>query len=291
MPDAELVQIFLEDELAEAARVRRHNFLNLLTEVLEQAGFHSQICTPSDSVNPMARTLTHVKPPIGKPGLTFRRVYHYPFWQIEQTDRRWAWDVARARFDPSSVDTDEALAFQSAWRKRLFPDLAPQQGDAIYVPLQGCLQHHRSFQICSPIDMVAKVVAATDRPVVLGLHPKETYSETDLTLLRQIAPNATLQTGGMAEILPHCHAVVTQNSSAAFNGFFFDKPAVLFAQIDFHHIGQQKTPAGLADVLEMPEPRAYAQYVHWFWQQMSINAGRPDAKSQIRARLARFGWL
>ena len=44
--------------------------------------------------------MSHIKMPLDKRGLCFRRAYHYPFWQIEQTAERWSWDVAQAAFEP-----------------------------------------------------------------------------------------------------------------------------------------------------------------------------------------------
>lgn len=291
MSHAEPVQIFLEDGLRASAEEGRHNFLNLLKAVLKDAGYLPIFARMTDRGTARGKHLVHMKPPAHSGGLVFRRVYHYPFWQIEQQAERWHWDVAQTRFDPAGVSGPKARGFQSRWRERLFPDTTPTHSDAIYIPLQGKITQHRAFQSCSPLDMVGQVMAATDRPVLIGLHPKEVYSERDLSRLRQIGARATIQMGGMQSALPACHMVVTQNSSVAFNGYFFDKPALLFAQIDFHHIAQQKTPTNLADVLENPAPKPYAKYLHWFWQEQSINAGRPEAKEKIRARLARFGWL
>jgi len=54
-------------------------------------------------------------------GLVFRRVYHYPFWQIDAVAQRWHWDVARADFDPDAA-SDDASRFYKFWQKRLFCD-------------------------------------------------------------------------------------------------------------------------------------------------------------------------
>lgn len=82
----------------------------------------------------------HMKQPASENGLTFRRVYHYPFWQIERTEKRWEWDVARTVFDPESVDQKEANRFYNYWRKRLFNRSVLEDDDGfIYMPLQGRL--------------------------------------------------------------------------------------------------------------------------------------------------------
>ena len=59
-------------------------------------------------------------------------------------------------------------------------------------------------------------------------------------------PRLRLETGGAAEALAACDLVVTQNSAVAFNGYFFHKPAVLFAEIDFHHIAASVPRLGVA---------------------------------------------
>ena len=97
------VQIFLEDNLLESAISGEHNFIGLMRTVLEQTGFSTEFLHEDDRPKTHdGYSLVHMKSPLGRKGLTFRRVYHYPFWQIEKTERRWAWDVARDRFNPGS---------------------------------------------------------------------------------------------------------------------------------------------------------------------------------------------
>jgi hypothetical protein len=147
----------------------------------------------------------------------------------------------------------------------------------------------------SPLAMVETVLARDTRPVVAALHPKEHYAPAELRALERLAehhPRLTVEKGQMERFLPACAYVATQNSSAAFNGYFFEKPAVLFAQVDFHHIaanvpvlGVDGAFAALAD--NHPD---YTAYLWWFWQEMSINAGRPQAEAQIAAAMRRAGW-
>jgi len=240
-------------------------------------------------------SLMHMKEPASPQGLVFRCVYHMPFWQIEATEKRWNWQVALESFEATDISQARAERFQANWKTRLFPELEAQSGDHVYIPLQGRLLDRRSFQSCSPIKMAKAVLSATDRPVVFGLHPKETYTEKELETLRKtIAPhsNATLVMGDMDQHLPSCHLVVTQNSAVAFNGYFFNKRAILLAGIDFHHIAQKATDKTLAAAMDQTpgDPPNFAQYLWWFWQIKSINAGRPNARDKIRYRLAALGW-
>ncbi len=282
---------------------REHNFINLMVDVGESAGFRVEYCssTEPELFKPVADnvfTLTHMKHPPSRRGLVFRRVYHYPFWQIDQTSERWDWDVACASFVPSEVPAQESRRFAGFWKKRLFEGACDQAERAgyIYVPLQGRIRDHRSFQSCSPLDMVRTTLKyAGGKPVVATLHPKETYDAADLAALEALGDdhaNLQIGIGDMVEHLRRCDFVVTQNSSVAFDGYFFGKAALLFGKIDFHHIAVQAEmnhPAESFKAVAQHRPE-FDAYLWWFWQHQSINAGRDDARAKIAARFQRFGW-
>ena len=237
----------------------------------------------------------HMKQPASENGLTFRRVYHYPFWQIERTEKRWEWDVARTVFDPESVDQKEANRFYNYWRKRLFNRSVPEDDDGfIYMPLQGRLLNQRSFQMCTPIEMIERTLATfPNYKIVATLHPKEIYSVRELNAVEHLEstyPNLEVRTGQMEVLLDRCSFVVTQNSSIAFNGYFFEKPAVLFGKIDFHHIALSGASMKCADQIAVHKPN-FAAYVYWFWQDQAINAGHKNAERKIKDRFTKFGWL
>jgi len=288
------VRFFLEDGLCESASAGQHNFINKVADVLRDHGFEVAFCKMSDRGSG-GYALTHMKAPEVGHGLTFRRVYHYPFWQIDCTDKRWNWRVGQAQFDPDTVDGKEARRFYNFWRKRLF-DLTEDSGNDgfVYMPLQGKLTQHRSFQSCSPIEMIERTLdGAQNRKVIATLHPKEEYSQSDLKVIEGLEDKhkqLELRVGQMNELLARCACVVTQNSSAAFNGYFYRKPAVLFAKVDFHHIAldgmQPETFERTGDF----DPD-YARYIWWFWQNQSINAGHPSAIEKIMDRFRTFGWL
>lgn len=297
------LQIFLEDSLLRSARRGEHNFIAKLVSVMEDAGYSISYKPQTPRMQDQARrhkgyTLFHMKEPVTDGGLTFRRVYHYPFWAIEPTAERWNWQVAKARFDPGTVPDKEAQGFYQRWQSRLFgdaPKAATREG-YVYVPLQGMLSVHRSFQHCSPMTMLDAILKAeTERKVIATLHPKEVYSEADIAalhLLEALHTKFELRAGGMEQLLQGCDYVVTQNSSAAFNGFFFGKPAVLFGQIDFHHIAANVDQLGVTGAFETVQQMTpdYAKYIHWFWQTMSINAGHPTAEAKIKDAIQRAGW-
>ncbi|NNE50823.1 MAG: hypothetical protein HKN30_00290, partial [Sulfitobacter sp.] len=169
---------FLEETLRESAVAGSHNFINLMVTVLEKALFRVEF-------QPLERreagcagySLTHMASPPNDRGLVFRRVYHYPFWQIDAVAQRWHWDLAKATFDPAAIPPD-AKRFFDFWQNRLFGEAsaASRRDGFVYVPLQGHLRHRRPFQSCSPLEMVEHVLAHADREVVATLHPKEDYS-------------------------------------------------------------------------------------------------------------------
>jgi hypothetical protein len=299
MTTPDFVTFYMEPELCQSAQAGKHNFIGKIANVVSRAGLAVQyVPFGSEGRNDGTEwSLNHIKSASNERGLCFRRVYHYPFWQIEQSAERWSWDVAQAAFERDNLDIEEAERFYKFWQNRLFGD-APKNAKRdgfVYVPLQGKLLDHRPFQVCSPIEMLELCLAQTDCPVIATLHPNESYCAAEIQALEALDKShvrLTIQIGGMKELISGCDYVVTQNSSVAFNGYLFGKPALLFRKADFHHIavqaGLDNLAAGFAEV-KRTEPD-YAAYLYWYWQMNSINAGRPEAEEHIAARLKRFGW-
>ena len=297
MSQNSIAHLHLEPELRKSAEAGEHNFIGKVVSLLEKSQFKVEFPKDAKAVEGVY-SLTHMVAPPDERGLVFRRGYHYPFWQIDPMPKRWHWQVAGLSFDPNDVPAKEAKQFYQFWQKRLFDD-APQKTQQlgyIYAPLQGKLTRARAFQKCSPIEMLAHCLKHDlDRKIIATLHPKETYSRAEMSALSQLDrqnSRLTIETGNMVQHLCNCDYIVTQNSSAAFNGAFFGKAALLFAGADFHHF----TVAANMDDLEgsfskvaVHEP-LYAAYLWWFWKKQSINAGREDAEAKIAAKLNSFGW-
>lgn len=303
MSEQKTLRFYLEDGLRDSAQKGTHNFIGKLVSVVQSAGFSVAFHSNSDLERAASRArggyaLFHMEQPTTDRGLTFRRVYHYPFWAIEPTNERWNWRVAQTRFDPDKTDPKKAKTFYRRWQNHLFGDAATQtsRDGFIYVPLQGRLLERRSFQLVSPVEMIASVLQHDPKKrVIATLHPSETYSREEQKRLEQLEQrftNLSLRQGGMNDLLQRCDYVVTQNSSVAFNGYFFGKPCVLFAQSDFHHIAASVAHMGVANAFDTVRDMQpdYARYIHWFWQDMSINAGRVGAEEKIAAALRRAGW-
>lgn len=292
------VIFYLEEPLRKSAARGEHNFIRKVVSVIEQAGLSAAFeRLPIKGAPTDGYSLSHMVNPPNDRGLVFRRVYHYPFWQIDALAQRWHWDIARARFSPKDASPD-AARFYRYWQNRLFGD-GPQKASRdgfVYVPLQGHLTRERLFQICSPIEMIEHCLAhEQNRQIVATLHPKETYSKQDLAALSRLEKahaRLSIDTGNMERYLQTCDYIVTQNSGVAFSGYFFGKPALLFGQVDFHHIAVRADPDALGDCFAQVAAHApaYDKYIWWFWQDQSINAGRDNAEAKIAARLKRFGW-
>jgi len=297
MQDA-IARFHLDPELLASTAEGRHNFLNRIKGVCETAGMRVEL-VPNDAGTRRASAglegydLFHMDPPTHDRALTVRRVYHYPFWAIEAHAERWRWRVAQTAFPGAAPG---ARRFADYWRERLFGAVRPARGGYVYVPLQGRIRDHRSFQTAAPIDMIRAVLRQDPkRNVIATLHPSEEYDQADLRALEKLdwaEPRLSIQTGEMHRHLLACDYVVTENSSAAFNGFFFHKPCVLFARIDFHHIAANVAALGEDEAFRQVRDMQpdYDGYIHWFWQVMSINAGRPEADARIAEALRRGGW-
>ncbi len=299
MTTSHKVRFYLPEGLRQSAEAGDHNFLNKVSDVLRAADFEV-LFEPPHLADPRRTgySLFHMERPFTRNSVTVRRNYYYPFWQIERTQERWNWDVAKARFDPEGIDPEEATRFYRFWQKRLYDEPLHNLGHDgfVYVPLQGKLLEKRSFQQCSPVEMIGHTLAQEpNRKVIAALHPKETYSEEEFAVLERLEAEYSqleLWMGDMEALLARCDYIVTQNSSVAFAGYFFGKPSVLFGLIDFHHIAANVELLGVAEAFKTARSSApdYALYVWWFLQKMSINAGRPEAEERIRARLLALGW-
>ena len=299
MTDPKTVHFLLERELRQSAVAGNHPFIAKMALVLESAGFQVEYREHGDTDRDASvYTLSHMRAPAGPRGLVFRRVYEYPFWQIEGTAERWHWDVAKADFDPETVSAAEAAQFYAFWQKRQYQDapLNTSKDGFIYVPLQGRLAEHRSFQSCSPLEMIEQCIAHNPaRQIIATIHPGEHYSEAEIAALEAMEaryPTLRVDVGDMVPLLQRCDYVVTQNSSVAFAGYFFGKPALLFGQIDFHHIAVRADMGNLAHSFAQVAAMQpdFARYLYWFWQENCINAGRDDVYGKITARFRRFGW-
>lgn len=299
----ETLRIYLEPVMLRMAQDGDFGFVNKVRAGFEANGFKVNFVEDTDaerlkSAGRSGYALFLMKDPFHPRALSMRRAYYYPYWRIEASAQRWAFQVARKTYDPGGIDTDLAKDWFNRWRRYLF-GMAPlniQQDGLIYVPLQGRLLDHRSFQTMSPVNMIGEVQArAGSRRILLGLHPGETYAPGEIAAVEQIAekdPRVILQTGGMEEALRVCDFVVTQNSAAALSGFFFRKPALLFGESDFHHAMPRVSQLGVDDAWRAAEQSrpAFARYLYWFIHLNAIKADTDSAAAHVIQTCRGHGW-
>jgi len=303
MSTAQTLRIYLDDIPRRRAEKGNFNLINLIRSAFEKKGYQVELCQNSSqarlkSADDPGYSLFHMDDPFHPRALTLRRAYYYPFWRIEKSAKRWKWDIARETFQPEDIDAATAKQFCQYWRKRLFDldEPSTRRDELVYIPLQGRLLERRSFQSLSPIEMIEAVLKHDpDRHIWVSFHPAETYIQSELNAVQSLAdktPRLSIRTEPMEAILARCAYVATENSSVALAGYFFHKPAVLFAKIDFHHIavnadeiGNRKAIRAAADL--HPD---YDRYLFWFLKLTAINGGAPDAEARILDAVRRNGW-
>tara|TARA_R110002096_G_scaffold52222_19_gene136271 strand:- start:2969 stop:3868 length:900 start_codon:yes stop_codon:yes gene_type:complete len=297
MPD---LHLYLPHPMRENAAKGEINIINRIGIAVAQSGYGMQF--HGDSVDERMQAigdddlhLFYMQEPYGQNVLNLRRAYTYPFWQIEATNERWNFDVAKAAFDPSEIDMEQARPFFRRWRKRLLGDAPRSEDGYVFMPLQGRLRVHRSFQSMSPEAMIQMTLAMEPRHGILAtLHPNEAYDDEDFAMLETFSarhPRFKVIEGNARDLVLNCKYVATQNSSVAMHGYFAKKPAVLFADIDFHHIAGAVGRLGLEKAFAMTEENIpFVAYLYWFFKNHCINGGAPEAEAQILARMRAHNW-
>ncbi|WP_108500820.1 hypothetical protein [Paracoccus indicus] len=293
-----LLTVYLHPPILQTAQAGKLGFLNRLRGLLTDRGWRVEIERSGTAARNAAPArpgfaLFNMEKPTHDRALTFRLAYHYPFWRLEPLAERWRWPVALAPFEGALIDHAEARDFARALRDRVLPGPAPVAGDHVLIPLQGHIRRQRSFQAASPLQMV-RDVAATGRPCIATLHPKEAYDDRDRAALQAAAerhPNLTIG-GDTKALLRDCAFVVTQNSSVGFDGLILEKPVVLYGQSDFHHIALNVAQMGAAKALERAPAHKppFAKYLDWFLRRTSLDMMAPDADDRLLAAMKKGGW-
>ena len=280
--------IYLEPWAAKRAKTGKFRFVALLMRAAEGLGYKSEIVAydplASLALDPDDETpaLYWRMRPATKGGRVFREAWQAPYWRIERSYERWAWQIAMSEFDEGAVDRSEAKAFCRRLRDRY--DLHQAQGNATIVALQADILRHRSFQTMAPIDMIRDVAAKVDGPIRIVTHPNADPTEEERAALLRVTtdPRITLHKGPTQPFLPDGKAFVTQNSTTALPAWLSGLPVTLYAKSDFHHIN---APLGSS-----VSSKRIEAYVYWFLSQHVIRAGQRDVIDQIRNRLVTLGF-
>jgi len=303
MARGESLTIYLPDGIIDAARDGRHNFFARVMAAVRGQGWQVDLCPDNlaERVKAIARpgyALTLMEDPPAR-GLVCRHTYVGAFWHIEASPRRWEWPVARAPFAPDTIDPVEARAFADRWRRRLFKGAAdaPRREGFVFVPLQGMLFDHRSFQAMSPLEMLESVLDEMPQsPVLATLHPKETYTPAELQALQSLTARyprpqgrdrrrhrgaCRLRSGGHAKFWCRLQRSISSTS-----------PPCCLPKPYFHHIAASVPRLGVAAAFRAVRDAApdYDRYLKWFLADNAIAAGNDQAEAQILAALRRGAW-
>lgn len=275
-----------------SARKGEFNFMNRLKNAVEATGAKLRF-RPLDAKRGRLSLWHMTAPDDVDNALIFRRTYHYPFWHIEVDPERWRWPVALTPYTPAP-NSEAAAKLGARLRRNIWQDVPTRSGDSVLIALQGVIRRCRSFQTMTPVEMVESV-GQSGLKGIITLHPREVYDADDHAALAAVIahyPNLRMANPGedSRALLPDCLGVVTMNSAVAFDGYMISKPAVLFGQIDFHHIALNVADLGAAAALAaLPTHRPdFDAYLHWFLGH-AIDAMAPDAEDQITRALTRCG--
>lgn len=206
--------------------------------------------------------------------------------------------LAFKAFDPIDIGPGPANNFFKIMQERHIAEILPNPGISsfAFVPLQARLETKRKWQYADAITMVNTIrTHDPSRLIVIKLHPKVTYSQSEMALISTLLkdPLIRLETTATQSLLAHCAYVATQNSAAAFEGILHRKPAILFASSDFHHIFETVTsPANaataFAGVLSNDPP--FEKYLFWFLRLNCANVTRKTAEAKIVEMVNEAGW-
>jgi hypothetical protein len=300
MTDEKTLHLYLPEKMRADAAAGQVNIVNRIAQAVAAVGygmaFHPDTAAArASAAHRSGYHLFHMHEPEGPRTLCLRRAYYYPFWRIEATNARWDWDVARAGFAGAS-DPAAAQGFFRRWREKIAGPTLPRDEGYVFMPLQGRLTEHRSFQSMSPVAMIeATLEAEPGRDILATLHPRESYDADEraaITAIGRRTPRFRLLDTPAHDLVAGCSHIVTQNSSVALSGYFSEKKSVLFGRIDFHHIAGSVPREGLeAAFARLKEAPDFAGYLFWFFRENAINGGAPDAEARILARFRRHGWV
>ncbi len=295
--------LHLPNALKKSVDADKHNFFKILRRACENVGYKTETKVQkkySGVISKFSRNLHihHIDGAIGPRALNVRRAHFYPFWSLENAGTRHEPRIAGKLFDPASINALEAQGFFNKICVRNIPDTPPPMAkdDFVLVPLQGRLLSRRSWQYADCKQMIDTILEQDPtRKILIKPHPREVYSAKEQAFINGLAQSRriSITKAGTHSLLNHCAYVVTQNSGLAFQGFLFQKPAILFAKSDYHHICQTiKTPDQAADAFAktLGERPAFEKYIYWYLQLNCINAGRDDAEAQILDMLGECGW-
>jgi hypothetical protein len=233
--------------------------------------------------------------------------YIYPFWNLDPWGIRALSSIAEKPFNPNAVSAPAARCFANRLRKRWVAERAsryPQPtrpmgvpADCIAVFLQS--ETHRDVLETSHLDlrqMVKAVLVRPDpRPIVIKPHPLDDDAATKRFLNRIAMRDARVQVldANIHDILARAAVCITINSAVGVEAMLHGVPVVLCGKSDFHHAAVTVTnPAGMdgAIALAMNTDWPHDAFLHWYFMQNCLNAGRDSLVDDFLTRVAATGF-
>ena len=218
-----------------------------------------------------------------------------PFYRMEKEADRARYRLVDRAFQPAKLPRQQANSFYKIWQRLLIPDAPAPFAGAVLIPLQGKLLKRRSQQAMSPVEMIkATIKHEPNRPIWLKLHPNETYTDAEMQALAALCDDRVrLIDVDLDTALKGCDYIVTQNSSVLLHGLFYGRPAIVFADCEFHHPFQsvrRGVPVDQAFARVLEDVPDFAKYAYWYLQLNCINTSREWAEDMIIAQCREFGW-
>ncbi|SEV90891.1 hypothetical protein SAMN04488515_0177 [Cognatiyoonia koreensis] len=278
-----------------------HRFYSRAMTAFESIGLQVNLIDDSNDIRkeslfaPCFALFDH-KVPIHDLSLDVRRTAIGPFYRMEKSPIRAKYRLVDRPFCPADIPAQKAQSFFRIWQKLIVKPKTTEASGVVLVALQGQLLARRSQQAVSPVDMIRATMAhEKDRQIWLKLHPKESYSVDELAAIAQFAsdPRVTVFDGDLDTALHACDYIVTQNSSVVLRGLFYQRPAIVFADCEFHHpfkSVRRGVPVAAAFDTVMTDQPDFAAFAYWYLQLNCINTSREWVEEMILTQCREFGW-
>lgn len=281
----------------------QHKFSNLMQKLFEDIGFECQLKDHTTRQIVRARIdqnyhIFHINGAQGPRALNMRKSFYNPFWTIEKPNTRHWGRIAHKAFNPQIVGPGLATPFFKRM-KRNHIEAGHEQAEYVghvLIPMQGKLCKKRPWQFADLATMVQTIrTNDPDRHIILKPHPREVYSQAELSLVKALAhqPNVEVVDAPIHALLSGCAYVATQNSAVAFEGILLRKPAILFAQAHYHHLFpviRKPEDAAEAFARVKAENFPFEKYLYWYLHMNSINVRHPTASAKISEVFYESGW-
>ncbi|WP_139193991.1 hypothetical protein [Pseudorhodobacter antarcticus] len=233
--------------------------------------------------------------------------YVYPFWNLDAWGIRALSSIAEKPFDYNEVDITTARNFANRLRKRWvvarmsrYPQptrltVIPADCIAIFLQAEG----NRDVMETSHLDlrqMVKAVLARPDpHPIVIKPHPLDDDAATKRFLNRIAARDARVRVvdANIHDILSRAAACVTINSAVGIEAMLHNVPVILCGKSDFHHAAVTVTDPGGMDAavdLAISTDWPHDAFLHWYFMQNCLSAGRDSLVDDFLAKVAATGF-